>query len=171
MIDRIIELSIRRRGWVIAAGVLLAAWGLFAVSRTPVDAIPDLSEEQVIVSAEWPGHSPRELDDQVTYPLSVELRGLRGVRVVRASSDVGYAWLAVILDDGVDFDATRRALAERVASAALPEGVVPRLAPDVAATGQIFWYTVESRDGALDLGQLRALQDYYVKPRLAAVPG
>ena len=171
MIDRIIELSIRRRGWVIAAGVLLAAWGLFAVSRTPVDAIPDLSEEQVIVSAEWPGHSPRELDDQVTYPLSVELRGLRGVRVVRASSDVGYAWLAVILDDGVDFDATRRALAERVASAALPEGVVPRLAPDVAATGQIFWYTVESRDGALDLGQLRALQDSYVKPRLAAVPG
>jgi Cu(I)/Ag(I) efflux system membrane protein CusA/SilA len=171
MIDRIIALSIRHRFAVLAAGLALAAWGLYAAIRTPVDAIPDLSENQVIVWADWPGHSPREVERQVTYPLSVGLQGLRGVRVVRASSDVGYAWLAVIFDDSVGFDQARRTLAERLPQAAadLPPGVVPRVAPDALATGQIFWYSVEG--GGLDIGRLRAIQDFFVKHQLAAVPG
>ncbi len=171
MIERIIELSIRRRLVVITSGLALALWGLYAAYHTPIDAIPDLSENQVIVYADWPGHSPREIDDQVTYPLSVALQGIRGVRVVRASSDVDYAWLAVIFEDSVDFPQARRALAERLAGLAtnLPTGVVPRVAPDAVATGQIFWYTIEG--GGLDLGRLRAIQDFFVRDQLAAVPG
>jgi Cu(I)/Ag(I) efflux system membrane protein CusA/SilA len=171
MIARLIAASIRHRGLVIVAGLVLALWGLWAAARTPIDAIPDLSENQVIVYAGWPGHGPREVEDQVTYPLAVELQGVRGVRVVRSSSDVGYAWLAVIFEDGINFAAARRALVERLArlNATLPAGVVPRLAPDASATGQIFWYTVEG--GGLDLGRLRAIQDFYVRPQLASVPG
>jgi Cu(I)/Ag(I) efflux system membrane protein CusA/SilA len=171
MIERIIAFSIRRRYAVIAAGLALAAWGMYAAWQTPVDAIPDLSENQVIVYADWPGHSPREVEDQVTYPLSVELQGVRGVRVVRASSDIGYSWLAVIFDDSVGFGEARRALAERLAraGAGLPPGVVPRVAPEAVATGQIFWYTVEG--GGLDLGRLRAIQDFFVRHQLASVPG
>jgi Cu(I)/Ag(I) efflux system membrane protein CusA/SilA len=171
MIDRIIALSIRRRILVIAAGFALAAWGLYAAVVTPIDAIPDLSENQVIVYAEWPGHSPREIDDQVTYPLSVELQGIPGVRVIRASSDVDYAWLTAIFDDATDLPTARRRLAERLSgiSGALPAGVVPKLAPDALATGQIFWYTVEG--SGLDLGRLRAIQDFEVRPQLASVPG
>jgi Cu(I)/Ag(I) efflux system membrane protein CusA/SilA len=171
MIDRIIALSIRRRFLVIAAGLLLAVWGLYAAIVTPIDAVPDLSENQVIVSAHWPGHSPREIEDQVTYPLTVALQGIPGVRVIRASSDVEGAWLMVILDDAADRDRARQLLAERLSGAVgeLPGGVDARLAPDAPATGQILWYTVEG--GGLDLGRLRAIQDFEVRPQLASVPG
>jgi Cu(I)/Ag(I) efflux system membrane protein CusA/SilA len=171
MVERVITFSVRNRGLVIAAGLLLALGGLYAVYHTPVDAIPDLSENQVIVFTDWPGHSPPEVEQQVTYPLSLALQGLPGVRVVRSSSDVNFSMISVIFEDGVDFAAARDRVERRLpgAQAALPAGVVPRLAPDAAATGQIFWYTVEGT--GYDLGRLRAVQDWYVRPQLASVPG
>src|SRR5215472_15980491 len=96
MIDRLIELSIRHRGLVIAAGLALAVWGVYAVWQTPMDAVSDLSENQSIVFTEWPGHSPREIEDQITYPLSRSLQSLAGVQNVRASSDVNYSMIYLI---------------------------------------------------------------------------
>jgi Cu(I)/Ag(I) efflux system membrane protein CusA/SilA len=171
MIERIIEYSIRHRGPVIVAGLLLGLWGAYAAWRTPMDAIPDLSENQVIVFTEWMGHSPREVEDQITYPLSVSLQGIRGVRVVRSSSDVNFSMIHVIFDDSVDFPTARRRVTERLAreNTALPAGAVIAPVPDAVATGQIFWYTVEG--GGLDLGRLRAVQDWYLRPQLSAVAG
>jgi Cu(I)/Ag(I) efflux system membrane protein CusA/SilA len=171
MIERVIEFSVHNRTLVIVAGLALALWGVYAVYHTPVDAIPDLSENQVIVFTDWPGHSPHEVEDQVTYPLSLHLQGLAGVRVVRSSSDVNFSMISIIFEDVVNAAAARRRVAERLAGAApaLPEGVVPALAPDAAATGQIFWYTVEGP--GYDLGRLRAVQDWYVRPQFASVVG
>ena len=118
MIDAIITFSIRNRALVIGASLALAALGAWAAWETPVDAIPDLSENQVIVFTEWKGHGPREIEDQVTYPLTLGLRGLRGVRVVRSSSDVGFSMISVIFDDGVDLAEGRRRVAERLARVA-----------------------------------------------------
>src|SRR5579863_8020758 len=171
MIDRLIELSIRYRSAVIAAALALAAAGVFAVYHTPMDAIPDVSEDQVIVFADWPGHSPREIEEQVGYPLSTSLQGLPGVRVVRSSSEFNFASISVILQEGVDFYFARQQIAERLARAAesLPEGVKAYLAPDGAATGQLFWYTIEGKNS--DLARLRSIQDWYVQGQLASVPG
>jgi Cu(I)/Ag(I) efflux system membrane protein CusA/SilA len=171
MIDRVIAFSIRNRGLVIFAGLLLGVWGAVAAYRTPVDAIPDLSENQVIVFTEWMGHGPREVDDQVGAPLSTQLQGIRGVRVVRSSSDFNFSMIHVIFDDSVDFPTARQRVIERLARAGplLPAGVTPTMPPDAAATGQIFWYTVEG--GGLDLGRLRALHDGTIRPQLASVPG
>src|SRR5947209_9316173 len=105
MIDRVIEFSIRNRLLVIVAGLVLGLAGVYAVYHTPMDAIPDLSENQVIVFTEWPGHSPHEIEDQVTYPLTLNLQGLAGVRVVRASSDFSFSMISVIFEDGADFRA------------------------------------------------------------------
>jgi len=171
MIDRIIAASIRRRGLVVFASLALAALGLLAIRETPVDAIPDLSEDAVIVFADWPGHSPREVEDQVTYPLSLGMQGLRGVRSVRSSSDFNFALIHVILDDSTGVAEGRRRVAERLGRMGgdLPPGVVPRLGPDSPATGQIYWYTVEGK--GVDPGRLRSIQDWYVRPRLASVEG
>jgi Cu(I)/Ag(I) efflux system membrane protein CusA/SilA len=171
MIDRIISFSIRHRWLVMLGAVLLAIWGIRAAFRTPIDAIPDLSENQVIVFTEWPGHGPREIEDQVSYPLSLELNGLDGVRVVRSSSEVGFSMISVIFEDRIGWDTGRRQVDDVLARTAgkWPAGANPRLAPDAAATGQIFWYTVEGR--GLDPGRLRTIQDWYVRPQLAAVQG
>jgi Cu(I)/Ag(I) efflux system membrane protein CusA/SilA len=173
VIDRIIAWSIRNRVVVLVATLVMAGWGGYAAWIAPVDAIPDLSENQVIVHAEWPGHGPAEVEEQVTALLSLELNGVRGVKTIRSSSDFGTSTLWVIFDDSVDVSTGRRSLSDRLASSdakdCLPSGVTPRLAPDGPATGQIFWYTVEG--SGLDLGRLRAIQDWYVKPQLAAVMG
>ena len=171
MIDRIIAFSIRRRGVVILSSMALAVLGWLAIGETPVDAIPDLSEDGVIVFAEWPGHGPGEVEDQVTYPLALGLQGVRGVRSVRTSSDFHYSLIHAILDESVTVAEGRRRVLERLGRARpdLPPGVNPRLGPDSPATGQIYWYTVEGR--GLDAGRLRSLQDWYVKPRLASVEG
>jgi len=173
LIDRIIVASIRHRVAVILATLALAGWGVHSARVAPIDAIPDLSESQVIAYAEWPGHGPNEVEDQVSAPLRLELNGLPGVKAIRSSSDYGASTLWVILEDSADPSEARRAIAERFsgldALGGLPAGVRPRLGPDGPATGQIFWYTVEG--GGLDLGRLRAVQDWYVKPQLAAVAG
>src|SRR5439155_19905873 len=126
MIDKIIELSIRYRWWVIALAGALAVAGVLAVRDTPIDAIPDLSENQVIVFTEWTGHSPQEIESQVTYPLTLQLQGMAGVRVVRSSSEFNFAMISMIFEDGVNFASARRQVAERLSHAggAVPPGVV-----------------------------------------------
>ena len=171
MIEAVIEFSIRRRWLIIAAGVALALGGLWAASRTRIDAIPDLSENQIIVFTDWLGHSPREIEEQVTYPLSIQLQGLPGVRVVRTSSDFNFSMISVIFEEHVSVGSAREQVAARLSNikGLLPDGVTPYLAPDSPATGQVFWYTLEGANH--DLGQLRAVQDWYVRHQLAAVPG
>src|SRR5580692_10504969 len=150
MIESIIEWSIRNRMLVILAAIALAVAGTRAMLTTPVDAIPDLSENQVIVFTDWMGRGPQEIEDQITYPLSVNLQGLAGVKVVRSSSDFNFSMINVILEDSVDFYFARQQVSERLSRAAsfLPPGVAPYLGPDGEATGQIFWYTIEG--GGLD---------------------
>ncbi len=171
LIDRIIELSVRNRFIVILGVAAVAALGVFCLYRTPVDAIPDLSENQVIVWADWPGRSPKEIEDQLTYPLSVNLQGLAGVKAVRATSEFGFSMINIIFDDSIEFYFARQRVLERLSTAGafLPPGVVPYLAPDATALGQIFWYTVEGEGRSLD--ELRSIQDWYVRYQLNAVKG
>jgi Cu(I)/Ag(I) efflux system membrane protein CusA/SilA len=171
MIERIIEFSIRNRFIVILLAGVVAVWGIYSVINTPVDAIPDLSENQVIVFTDWMGRSPREIEDQITYPLSVNLQGLAGVKAVRSSSEFNFSMINIIFEDNVDFYFARQRVLERLtlSSTFLPPGVTPYLAPDATALGQIFWYTVEGK--GYDLGRLRAIQDWYVRYQLNSVPG
>lgn len=171
MINRLIAWSVHHAGWVYLAATALAIAGVASLARTPIDAIPDLSENQVIVLAEWPGHGPREIEDLIGHPLSLRLQGLAGVRVVRGSSDVGFAMISVIFEDDVSIRSARERVAEQLAGATidLPDGVTPRLAPDASPTGQIFWYTVEGPN--LDLGQIRSLHDFFIRPQMASVAG
>jgi len=171
MIHRLIELSLRNRGLVIAIYLGLAAWGYWALLRTPIDAIPDLSDNQVIVFTDWTGRSPQEVEDQVTYPLVTNLQGLPGVRVVRASSAFGFSMINVIFEDNVDLYWARMRVLERLNLVAkqLPEGVTPTLGPDATGVGQVFWYTLESDQ--MNLRDLRTLQDWFVRYQLNSVPG
>jgi len=171
MIESIIEWSIRNRLLVILVSLALGLAGLRALLTMPVDAIPDLSENQVIVFTDWMGRSPQEIEDQVTYPLSVNLQGLAGVKVVRSSSEFNFSMITIIFNDDTDYYFARQRVLEKlsIASTFLPPGVTPYLAPDATAVGQIFWYTVEG-DGK-DLGELRSIQDWFVRYQLGSVPG
>ncbi|MDQ1728006.1 MAG: copper/silver efflux system protein [Pyrinomonadaceae bacterium] len=171
MINRLIELSLRNRGLVVVLYLALALWGYWALTRTPIDAIPDLSENQVIVFTDWTGRSPQEVEDQVTYPLVTNLQGLAGVRVVRASSAFGFSMINVIFEDNIDLYFARTRVLERLNLVAkqLPEGVVPTLGPDATGVGQVFWYTLESDQ--LNPRDLRTLQDWFVRYQLNSVPG
>lgn len=171
MIGRLIELSLRNRALVVALYLGLAAWGYWALLSTPVDAIPDLSDNQVIVFTDWPGRSPQEVEDQVTYPLVTNLQGLPGVRVVRASSAFSFSMINVIFEDDVELYWARTRVLERLnlVASQLPQGVTPTLGPDATGVGQIFWYTLESDRHSLR--DLRALQDWFVRYQLNSVPG
>ena len=178
MINRIIEWSLRNRFLVVCGAVLLAGFGVRALYRTPVDAIPDLSENQVIVYADWPGRSPQEVEDQVTYPLSVNLQGLAGVKTVRASSMFGFSLITVIFDDQMDNYFARSRVLERLnyLGDVMPSGVEPKLGPDATGLGWVYEYYLavdptQSPQGGYDLGQLRAIQDWFVRYQLNAVPG
>src|ERR1700681_3442228 len=145
MINRLIELSLRNRVLVIAAFLLLGGWGYWALLATPIDAIPDLSATQVIVLTDWTGRSPQEVEDQVTYPLTVSLQGLPGVRVVRSSSAFGFSMIFAIFEDNVDLYFARTRVLEllNLVSKQMPPGVVPTLGPDATGVGHVLWYTVE----------------------------
>ncbi|MEZ7891344.1 MAG: efflux RND transporter permease subunit [Candidatus Wallbacteria bacterium] len=171
MIENIIEYSIKNRFIIIIMVAVGTMYGLYTMFNMPVDAIPDLSENQVIVFADWMGRSSKEIEDQVTYPLSVNLQGLAGVKAVRSSSEFNFSMIDIIFEDNIDYYFARQRVLERlsIASTFLPEGVVPYLAPDATALGQIFWYTVEG-DG-YDLSELRTIQDFYVKYQLNSIPG
>ncbi len=171
MIESVIEWSIRNRYLVILGYVLVGIAGVRALVDMPVDAIPDVSENQVIVFTDWMGASPQEIEDQVSYPLSVNLGGLAGVRVVRSSSEFNFSMISIIFNDNTDIYFARQRVLEKlsVASTFLPAGVTPYLAPDTTAVGQIFWYTVEGE--GKNLSELRSIQDWFVRYQLASVPG
>src|SRR6187397_2997374 len=171
MINRLLELSLRNRVVVVVAYLGLAGWGYWALSATPIDAIPDLSDNQVIVFTDWSGHGPQEVEDQVTYPLTTNLQGLAGVRVVRAQSAFGFSMVYVVFEDNVDLYFARGRVLERMSLVAkgLPAGVTPALGPDATGVGHVFWYTVESPTHSLR--ELRTLQDWFIRYQLNAVPG
>src|SRR5215470_6010661 len=171
VINWLIAVSLRNRFLVIAGFVLVAGWGYWALRTTPIDAIPDLSDNQVIVFTDWPGRSPQEVEDQITYPLTVSLQGLPGVRVVRSSSAFGFSMINVIFEDSVDLYFARSRVLERLnlLTKALPSGVVPTLGPDATGVGHVFWYTVEGQ--GYSLRDLRSIQDWYIRYQLNAVPG
>src|SRR5215813_7934836 len=171
MIHWLIKMSLRNRGLIIVLYLGLAVWGYWALLRTPIDAIPDLSENQVIVFTDWTGRSPQEVEDQVTYPLVTNLQGLPGVRTVRASSAFSFSMINVIFEDQVDLYWARTRVLERLnlVTAQLPPSVTPTLGPDATGVGQIFWYTLESDQ--MNLRDLRTLQDWFVRYQLNSVPG
>lgn len=171
MIHRLIEWSLNNRGIIIVIYIGLAAAGYWALVRTPIDAIPDLSDNQVIVFTDWTGRSPQEVEDQVTYPLVTNLQGLPGVRTVRANSAFSFSMVNIIFEDNVDLYWARTRVLERLnlVTKQLPEGVIPTLGPDATGVGQIFWYTLESDDTSLR--ELRTVQDWFVRYQLNSVPG
>jgi len=170
--------------FVVAWGVLSAPfdWELGGLPHdpVPVDAIPDIGENQQIVFTEWPGRSPQDVEDQVTYPLTVALLGLPGVKTIRSSSFFGFSTIYVIFEEDVEFYWSRSRVLEKLgslASTTLPDGVQPRLGPDATPLGQVFWYTLEGRDeegrpaGGWDLDELRSVQDWYVRYALMSAEG
>ena len=178
MIDRLVNWCLGNRAIVLTATLLLSIAGIDAIYKTPVDAIPDLSENQVIVLSDWAGRSAQEVEDQVTFPLSTALEGLAGVREVRAQSAFGFSMLTVIFRDDVDIYFARTRVLEKLSALPfrLPEGVTPRLGPDATSIGWIYEYYLDDSAAAksgqtLDLGQLRSLQDWFVRLQLSAVPG
>jgi len=178
MIGRLIEWSLRNRFLVACAGLLLIALGIHALFRTPVDAIPDLTENQVIVFADWTGRSPQEVEDQITYPLSVNLQGLAGVKTVRATSMFGFSLITVIFEDRVDKYFARQRVLERLnyLGSLLPAGVEARLGPDATGLGWVYQYYLAvdpstAPQGGYDLGELRSAQDWFIRYQLNAVPG
>src|SRR3982751_3482395 len=171
MINRLIDVALRNRFIVVVVYLGLAGWGWWALNATPIDAIPDLSDNQVIVFTDWPGHSPQEVEDQITYPLTTNLQGLAGVRVVRSQSAFGFSMIYVVFDDDVELYFARARVLERMSlvTKTLPAGVTPTLGPDATGVGHVFWYTVESP--TLSLRELRTLQDWFIRYQLNAVAG
>lgn len=198
MIDRIIEICLKNRLLVLAVSILVILWGIFALKSTPVDAIPDIGDLQIIVYVEWPGRSPKDVEDQVIYPLTTKLMGTPGVKNIRSSSAFGFGLVNLIFKDGVDFYWARTRVLERLnfATADIPAEAVVTLGPDVTAVGQIFWYTVENGyfcpdhpqqayaepgscpedkrkliASGFDLSELRSIQDWYIRYQLNSVHG
>jgi len=171
MVQKFIEISLRHRYIVllITAGLFIA--GFFAVQQNPIDAIPELSENQVIIFTEWMGRSPQTIEDQITYPLVSNLQGISKVKNIRGSSMFGMSFVYIIFDDDADVYWARTRVLERLSYAQrlLPAGITPTLGPDGTGVGHVFWYTLDAKQ--MDLGEQRALQDWYVKLALQTVPG
>ena len=171
MIEQLISLSLRNRLLVLLIAATMFGWGLLSVRSSRIDAIPDLSENEVIVFTEWMGRSPEIIEDQITYPLVTNLQGLPQVKYVRASSMFGMSFVYVVFNDDTDVYWGRERVLERLnyASRLLPDGVSPTLGPDGTGVGHILWYTLDAP--GMDLGEQRALQDWYVKFALQNVSG
>lgn len=191
MLNRLIRFFLENKIIVFLMILLFVGWGIivapfdwdlpwFPRNPVPVDAIPDIGENQQIVFTEWMGRSPQDVEDQITYPLTVSLLGIPGVKTVRSSSMLGFSIIYIIFKDNVDFYWSRSRVLEKLSSLpseTLPSGVKPALGPDSTALGQIFWYTLEGHDkggnptGGWDLHELRTIQDWYVKYALLSVDG
>ena len=179
MIHAFIAAALKNRFLVACAALFLVAFGVKAFRELPVDAIPDLSENQVIVFADWTGRSPQEVEDQITFPLSANLQGLGGVKAVRATSMFGFSLITVVFDDGVEKAAARQRILERLNAldGVLPAGVSAKLGPDATGLGWVFQYylkvdqTKSPNGRGYDLGELRSLQDWHIRPQLSAIPG
>ena len=171
MVKRLIEFSLRNRWMVLLISACLFGWGIWSVKKNPIDAIPDVSENQVIVFTEWMGRSPQVIEDQITYPLVSNLQGIPKIKNVRGSSMFGMSFVYIVFEDNVDIYWARTRVLERLnyAQRLLPEGVSPALGPDGTGVGHIFWYTLDAP--GYDLGELRALQDWYIKYGLQTVKG
>ena len=171
MVQRLIELSLRNRLIVVLLALGLFVWGILSVQKNPIDAIPDLSENQVIVFTEWMGRSPQIVEDQVTYPLVSNLQGVPKVKNIRGTSMFGMSFVYLIFEDDVDIYWARTRVLERLnyAQRLLPQGVTPTLGPDGTGVGHVFWYTLDAKQ--MDLGEQRALQDWYIKLALQTVTG
>ncbi|HEX6846330.1 MAG TPA: efflux RND transporter permease subunit [Chitinophagaceae bacterium] len=171
MVQKLIELALRNRLIVLLFATGLFAYGIYSVKQNPIDAIPDLSENQVIVFTEWMGRSPQVIEDQVTYPLVSNLQGIPKIKNIRGSSMFGMSFVYVIFEDKVDIYWARTRVLERLnfAQRLLPQGVTPTLGPDGTGVGHIFWYHLDAPK--MDLGEQRALQDWYIKFALQTVPG
>lgn len=171
MIERIISWSVHNRFLVWVGIVLIVIGGVVAIIETPVDALPDLSENQVIIYTEWMGRNPKIMEDQVTYPLVSNLQGIPKLKSIRAASMFGMSFVFVIFNDDVDIYWARSRVLERLnyAQKFLPQGLTPSLGPDGTGVGHVFWYTLEAP--GYNLGELRALQDWYIKFALQKVDG
>ncbi len=171
MLNTLLEFSLKNRVIILVLFALVIVWGVFTVRDTPIDAFPDLSENQVLVSADWMGRGPQEIQDQVTYPLETALRGLPNVKEVRSASSFGMSLITVIFEDGIDPYFARQVVNEKVQQAIprLPSGVQPALGPVSTPMGQVFMYTVES--DRHNLAELRTVEDFTIKQQLSAVPG
>jgi len=173
MIERVIEWSAQHRWIVFGVTLMLALWAVDSIRKTPLDAIPDLSDPQVIVFTEWMGRSPDLVEDQITYPLVRALQSTPGVRTVRGYSMFGMSFIYAIFDDNTDIYWARTRVVEQIGRAqqSIPVGVVPTLGPDASGVGWVYQYALEDTSGKMDLAELRALQDFTIRPALQGVQG
>ena len=171
MIEKIISWSIRNRFFVWIGIIMIVVGGIYSIKETPVDALPDLSENQVIIYTEYMGRNPKIMEDQITYPLVSNLQGIPSIKSIRAASMFGMSFIFVVFKDDVDVYWARTRVLERLnyAQKFLPQGVTPSLGPDGTGLGHVFWYTLDGK--GYNLGELRALQDWYVKFALQNVEG
>ena len=172
MLASLIRWSIQNRFLVLMATGLLAAWGIHATLATPLDALPDLSDTQVIIRTEFPGQAPQVVEDQVTYPLTTMMLSVPGARTVRGYSFLGDSYVYVIFDDKTDLYWARSRVLEYLAqiTGKLPPSAKPTLGPDGTGVGWIYEYALVDHSGRYDISQLRALQDWFLKYELKAVP-
>ncbi|MFH0990907.1 MAG: CusA/CzcA family heavy metal efflux RND transporter [bacterium] len=170
MIEKIIDYCARNKFVVILFYLIIIGWGIWAVANTPLDAIPDLSENQVIVFTEWMGRAPKLVEDQITFPLVTALQGVPQVHAIRATSMFGMSFIYIIFNESTDPYWARSRVLEKLSTiqSSLPQGAKLQLGPDGTGVGHVFWYTLE---GKYDLGTLRAIQDWYVKLNLQGVQG
>lgn len=170
---RVIELCARNPALTLLATAAMAVWGYLSMRDAPLDAIPDLSDVQVIVLTEWPGRSPDLVEDQVTYPISTSLLAAPGVKYVRGESAFGISFVYVVFEDDIDMYWARSRVLEYLStvSAALPEGVTPTMGPDATGVGWVFQYALKDESGRHDLADLRSLQDWNLRYALESVPG
>ena len=173
MINRIIEFSARNRVLIVVLTIALTLYGAWAMRHIPLDAIPDLSDPQVIIYTEWPGRSPDLIEDQITYPIVSALLSAPHVSVVRGSSDYGFSYVYVIFEEGTDIYWGRTRVLEYMSKFAgtLPEGVAPKLGPDATGVGWAFQYALVNKTGRQDLSQLRSFNDWYLRYWLEGIPG
>ncbi|BDC45237.1 cation efflux system protein [Paraburkholderia terrae] len=172
MIARLIRWSIHNRFLVLLATVLIMAWGVYSLKETPLDALPDLSDTQVIIKASYPGKAPQVIEDQVTYPLTTTLLGVPGAKTIRAYSSFGDAFVYVLFDDKTDQYWARSRVLEYLnqVQSRLPQGATVSLSPDATGVGWVYEYALVDRTGRHDIGQLRALNDWFLKFELKSVP-
>ncbi len=173
MLNLLIRFCVKEPWLVVMLTIGLSVGGWFAFKAVPIDAIPNVGENQVIVLTPWPGRSPKDIEDQVTYPLSVSLLAVPGAESVRGKSMFGYSFVQVTFKDSIDFYWARSRVSEQLGSAAsqLPDGVVPQLGPDATGLGQVYYYTLQPPEDGMSLAELRSLQDFVVKYELQAVEG
>src|SRR3954454_18681736 len=171
MIARLIRWSIANRFLVLLATLMVAAWGVYSLARTPLDALPDLSDVQVIIRTTYPGQAPRIVENQVTYPLTTTMLSVPGAKTVRGYSFFGDSFVYVLFEDGTDLYWARSRVLEYLnqAQSRLPRNVQPSLGPDATGVGWIYEYALVDRSGRHDLSELRTLQDWFLKYELKTV--